>query len=118
MATAACRIASRCSSGELDEPPEYPARYWNDLLVLDQGRGDQSCGAFLIGFAFLTLLPHVPGMLRQPTLSAGFIAPCLHTKAHTLPSGSLWLHEIEHDGPGHRPQRRRPCSALQQPSWQ
>jgi len=29
---------------------------------------------------------------------AGFIAPCLPTKAHTLPSGGQWLHEIKHDG--------------------
>jgi ATP-dependent DNA ligase len=36
-------------------------------------------------------------MWRQRT-SAGFIAPCLPTKADTLPSGSLWLHEIKHDG--------------------
>jgi bifunctional non-homologous end joining protein LigD len=37
-------------------------------------------------------------MLSQRTLPFGFIAPCLPTKAHTLPSGSLWLHEIKHDG--------------------
>jgi len=36
--------------------------------------------------------------MLQPTLPAGFIAPCLPTKAHTLPSGGLWLHEIKHDG--------------------
>ena len=32
------------------------------------------------------------------TLPAGFIAPCLPTKADTLPSGGLWFHEIKHDG--------------------
>ena len=37
-------------------------------------------------------------MLRMRTRPAGFIAPCLPTKAHTLPSGGLWLHEIKHDG--------------------
>jgi ATP-dependent DNA ligase len=37
-------------------------------------------------------------MLRMRTLPAGFIAPCLPTNAHTLPSGGLWLHEIKHDG--------------------
>jgi bifunctional non-homologous end joining protein LigD len=38
-------------------------------------------------------------MLARPrTLPTGFIAPCLPTKAHTLPSGGLWLHEIKHDG--------------------
>jgi bifunctional non-homologous end joining protein LigD len=38
-------------------------------------------------------------MLARPrTLPTGFIAPCLPTKAHTLPSGRLWLHEIKHDG--------------------
>jgi ATP-dependent DNA ligase len=31
-------------------------------------------------------------------LAAGFIAPCLPTKAHEPPSGGLWLHEIKHDG--------------------
>ena len=31
-------------------------------------------------------------------LPAGFIAPCLPTKAPTPPSGALWLHEIKHDG--------------------
>jgi ATP-dependent DNA ligase len=38
-------------------------------------------------------------MLARPrNLPTGFIAPCLPTKAHTLPSGGLWLHEIKHDG--------------------
>jgi bifunctional non-homologous end joining protein LigD len=36
--------------------------------------------------------------MLQRTVSAGFIAPCLPTTAHTLPSGGLWLHEIKHDG--------------------
>ena len=31
-------------------------------------------------------------------LPAGFIAPCLPTKAATPPSGGMWLHEIKHDG--------------------
>jgi len=38
-------------------------------------------------------------MLARPrTLPTGFIAPCLPTKTHTLPSGGLWPHEIKHDG--------------------
>jgi bifunctional non-homologous end joining protein LigD len=38
-------------------------------------------------------------MLSHPrTLPAGFIAPCLPTKAPRPPSGELWLHEIKHDG--------------------
>jgi bifunctional non-homologous end joining protein LigD len=32
------------------------------------------------------------------TLSSGFIAPCLPTKANNPPSGGAWLHEIKHDG--------------------
>ncbi len=36
--------------------------------------------------------------MLQRTLPTGFIAPCLPTKARTLPSGGLWLHEIKHDG--------------------
>src|SRR4030088_2695299 len=31
-------------------------------------------------------------------LPAGFIPPCLPTKAQRPPSGALWLHEIKHDG--------------------
>jgi len=29
---------------------------------------------------------------------AGFIAPCLPSKAQRPPSGEAWLHEIKHDG--------------------
>jgi ATP-dependent DNA ligase len=36
--------------------------------------------------------------MLQRTLPAGFIAPCLPSKADKLPSGSQWLHEIKHDG--------------------
>ena len=31
-------------------------------------------------------------------LPAGFVPPCLPTKAPAPPSGALWLHEIKHDG--------------------
>src|SRR5438046_2870195 len=38
-------------------------------------------------------------MLSRPRIPpAGFIAPCLPTKAERPPSGELWLHEIKHDG--------------------
>src|SRR5216683_2815614 len=37
-------------------------------------------------------------LLRPRTLPAGFIAPCLPIKAAKLPSGELWVHEIQHDG--------------------
>jgi bifunctional non-homologous end joining protein LigD len=38
-------------------------------------------------------------MLSRPsTLPAGFIQPCLPTKAQRPPSGTPWLHEIKHDG--------------------
>src|SRR5713101_3434778 len=37
-------------------------------------------------------------LLRPRPLPAGFIAPCLPTKAAKLPSGELWVHEIKHDG--------------------
>src|SRR5436189_301899 len=36
--------------------------------------------------------------MLQRTLPAGFIAPCLPTKAPAPPSGAAWLHEIKHDG--------------------
>jgi bifunctional non-homologous end joining protein LigD len=36
--------------------------------------------------------------MLQRSLPTGFIAPCLPTKTDKLPSGSLWLHEIKHDG--------------------
>jgi ATP-dependent DNA ligase len=35
---------------------------------------------------------------RDLTLPAGFIPPCLPMMAPRPPSGSLWLHEIKHDG--------------------
>jgi bifunctional non-homologous end joining protein LigD len=41
--------------------------------------------------------PIVPLMLSR-VLPAGFIPPCLPTKASTPPSGGAWLHEIKHDG--------------------
>src|SRR5262249_17006435 len=31
-------------------------------------------------------------------LPAGFVPPCLPTKAQQPPSGPLWWHEIKHDG--------------------
>jgi len=31
-------------------------------------------------------------------LPAGFVPPCLPTKARELPSGEAWPHEIKHDG--------------------
>jgi bifunctional non-homologous end joining protein LigD len=37
------------------------------------------------------------GMLQR-ALPTGFIAPCLPMKADSPPSGSVWLHEIKHDG--------------------
>jgi bifunctional non-homologous end joining protein LigD len=36
--------------------------------------------------------------LRPRALPAGFIAPCLPTSAIRPPSGTLWLHEVKHDG--------------------
>ena len=37
-------------------------------------------------------------MLRTRTGRLASVEPCLPTKADTLPSGGLWLHEIKHDG--------------------
>jgi|SRR5262245_5724035 len=51
----------------------------------------------MIGLDSLAQALHLSAMSLRP-LAAGFIAPCLPTKAHTLPSGGLWLHEIKHDG--------------------
>ena len=31
-------------------------------------------------------------------LPTGFIAPCLATRAHQVPAGPQWAHEIKHDG--------------------
>src|SRR5262252_6690058 len=46
----------------------------------------------------LTVAPFYLVDMLQRTLPSGFIAPCLPTKAATLPSGGAWLHEIKHDG--------------------
>jgi bifunctional non-homologous end joining protein LigD len=42
--------------------------------------------------------PVVVVTMRSSSLSAGFIPPCLPTKALAPPSGAMWLHEIKHDG--------------------
>jgi ATP-dependent DNA ligase len=39
-----------------------------------------------------------PPVLKERTVPAGFIAPCVPTKDHEPPFGPLWLHEIKHDG--------------------
>ena len=36
--------------------------------------------------------------LHMRILPAGFVPPCLPTKAPRPPSGASWLHEIKHDG--------------------
>jgi ATP dependent DNA ligase domain len=36
--------------------------------------------------------------MLQRALTAGFVWPCLPTKANRPPSGELWIHEIKHDG--------------------
>src|SRR6516165_1378903 len=38
---------------------------------------------------------HAAMYMRLP---AGFVPPCLPTKAQEPPSGEAWLHEIKHDG--------------------
>jgi bifunctional non-homologous end joining protein LigD len=50
------------------------------------------------GTRILASVALLRGMSRMRTLPSGFIEPCLPTKADTLPSGGLWLHEIKHDG--------------------
>jgi ATP-dependent DNA ligase len=47
-------------------------------------------------FALAVAARYEPTMLR--ILAAGFVAPCLPTKAQQPPSGEAWLHEIKHDG--------------------
>jgi len=44
--------------------------------------------------------------LKERTLPAGFIAPCLPTKALEPPPGGAWLHEIKHDVSASSPARR------------
>jgi bifunctional non-homologous end joining protein LigD len=34
----------------------------------------------------------------RPKPPAGFIQPCLPTRAHKAPSSVNWIHEIKHDG--------------------
>jgi bifunctional non-homologous end joining protein LigD len=43
-------------------------------------------------------LGHTTTRLRDLTLPAGFIPPCLPMMAPRPPSGPAWLHEIKHDG--------------------
>ena len=52
-------------------------------------------GMALLGRSRIDSATGAPMMLRRP---AGFIAPCLPSKAARPPSGPLWVHEIKHDG--------------------
>jgi len=63
---------------------------------LDQLTNAATCAGF--GSVALTLTNSIYLHMLQRALPAGFIAPCLPTKTDKLPSGSLWLHEIKHDG--------------------
>jgi len=38
---------------------------------------------------------HTTGPARHPP---GFIAPCLPTNGHAVPTGPQWVYEIKHDG--------------------
>jgi hypothetical protein len=40
----------------------------------------------------------MPAPPHPDPLPPGFIAPCLPSRAPEPPSGSLWVHEIKHDG--------------------
>ena len=39
-----------------------------------------------------------PPRLPRRHLHPEFVEPCLATKAHKVPDGPLWVHEIKHDG--------------------
>src|SRR5215467_12559459 len=42
--------------------------------------------------------PVITRAMYMRALPAGFVPPCLPTKAQEPPSGPTWLHEIKHDG--------------------
>jgi ATP-dependent DNA ligase len=66
--------------------------------TVPQGKRDAKPPA-VTGFPSVSARPIWARMLSRPrTLPAGFIQPCLPTKAPRPPSGALWLHEIKHDG--------------------
>src|SRR5215472_8737277 len=44
------------------------------------------------------LPPAIHPAMYMRFLPAGFVPPCLPTKAQQAPSGEAWLHEIKHDG--------------------
>jgi hypothetical protein len=69
------------------------ARVSNTLL---EKSSDADLLREMIGFTAQRLMELE--VMRPRALPAGFIAPCLPTKADKLPSGSQWLHEIKHDG--------------------
>jgi hypothetical protein len=76
--------------------------------MISAGHGSRSPFLSRPTCIFHSRCPMFPTMLRTtPTLPAGFIAPCLPTKAETLPSGGLWLHEIKHERPLNRDHARR-----------
>jgi ATP-dependent DNA ligase len=55
-------------------------------------------GARIRSLALLASRHHYHPAMFMGVLPAGFVAPCLPTRASEPPSGPLWVHEIKHDG--------------------
>ena len=75
---------------------------WRGEAVTDRDAFDALAASWLLWTRWAGLEPietlqrgTQPMMLRRP---AGFIQPCLPSRAVRLPSGPLWIHEIKHDG--------------------
>jgi len=76
--------------------PRHAPAAGASFLIGDLGTTAATC----TGFGSVAFTPAQFYLLHmlQRALPGGFVAPCLPTKTDKLPSGSLWLHEIKHDG--------------------
>jgi ATP-dependent DNA ligase len=54
-------------------------------------------------------------MTAPPPRTSGFIDPCIPTRAHKVPAGPDWVHEIKHDG--YRLKVRRAGDAVRLFTW-
>src|SRR5262249_57462316 len=83
---------------EPPDPPSRPGLATSHPPLPQRAMGEMTLNKKFDDEVARTVAPFYLVHMFQRTLPAGFIAPCLPTKTDKLPSGSQWLHEIEHDG--------------------
>jgi bifunctional non-homologous end joining protein LigD len=77
-------------------------RATNDRTVVSAPSVDARLGlrlcSVVMAFSFWRSRKPARVVVRPAVLPAGFVRPCLPTRAERPPAGQDWLHEIKHDG--------------------